>query len=39
MILITRNIEHESEEETQDINNEASHIQYAGFVNAIGCIT
>jgi bacteriorhodopsin len=39
MLIITRDTEHETEEEVMERNQEASHIQYAGFVNAIGFIT
>ena len=36
---MTRDTENEDAEETEDRNNEASQIQFAGFVNAIGFIT
>ena len=37
--IMTRDTENEEAEETEDRNNEATQIQFAGFVNAIGCIT
>ena len=39
MLIMTRDTENESTEEIIERNQEASHIQYAGFVNAIGFIT
>ena len=38
MKIITRTIDTETLEETEEYNNEATQIQYAGFVNAIGFI-